>query len=461
LFQFNVWAFGGDLDYNKQKNDAQFCLNGLVFPDRSPKPAIYEAKYLMQPFVFTFLEKSLQIKAVQRYPVGFEKLEFRFYLNSSLLFMETCKEMSSAMEFNLAKCLLNKPINDELEQFIHVSVWVEGGLWLSAGEVHKVAWESFPYSSPAAAAAAAEDDDKVSISKDFTVKAALYSLKVNSQTGSVVSFISNQTELLVGPSFTPVFTRACVDNDLGGAETMSNWFVNMFLPNSVFSYSYLWKKDKLNVYDETYVWPSVTIVQQGHNSLVVTRKDATFQVIHRFTFLQKEVTLHTRVELLKTKLNVDSLPRIGTLFHLIDSMNTATYCGRGPFENYPDRQSGASLGIWEAVPRDDFYVPYVFPSENGGRSQVTWVEMNGVKWTLSGGAELMSISPFNISELEKAKHQNDLCTNLEDYAKRSTKLILDYKHMGVAGDMSWMPCVHDAFKIQGKVWEYEIRIALT
>jgi len=49
-FQGRGWAYGGNFGENSGKEDAQFCLNGVVFPDRTAKPALYEAKYLMQPF---------------------------------------------------------------------------------------------------------------------------------------------------------------------------------------------------------------------------------------------------------------------------------------------------------------------------------------------------------------------------------------------------------------------------
>jgi beta-galactosidase len=125
--------------------------------------------------------------------------------------------------------------------------------------------------------------------------------------------------------------------------------------------------------------------------------------------------------------------------------------------------------VWTNLTVDDFHTPYLYPSESGGRSDVEWVrlveegeEQQGVVLTYASGTSQMSLSRFHISELTKAAHQYELCPSVSEWRERSIKVILDHSHAGVGGDVSWLPSVHDEFKvtIPQEGWRFEIYLEL-
>ncbi len=78
------------------------------------------------------------------------------------------------------------------------------------------------------------------------------------------------------------------------------------------------------------------------------------------------------------------------------------------------------------------------------------------------GAQV-NLSRFRVSQLDKAGHQYELTRDLNEFRNNSIKMIVDTAHMGVGGDVSWLPSVHDAFKIKfqpGSTWEYQINLNL-
>jgi len=332
-----------------------------------------------------------------------------------------------------------------------------------------------------------------------------YDARVDLKTGALVSFRGKDgMERLAGPSALPCFYRACIDNDLGGAEVhVKSTLLRTLIRSKYWSYAGRWRGLDLDAYDETKKWKHVQVDQTGSNQVTVIRTDKLFRVETVFNFLNRGVRVGIRVEWIGGNIGyLDSIPRVGTFFEFASTYSKVTYCGRGPFENYPDRKKSASVGIYTQS-ADDFHVPYIVPSENGGRGDVRWLVMedqnqrlqniaagftlsysclDAPEWsddeennlaTFAGqrfkrpagtrGAQV-SISRFHVSQLDKARHQSDLVKDLNDWRNASLKVIMDTAHMGVGGDVSWLPSVHDPFKInffdsktgKGMVWTYQI-----
>ena len=100
------------------------------------------------------------------------------------------------------------------------------------------------------------------------------------------------------------------------------------------------------------------------------------------------------------------LPRTGVHLQLPESMNRVQWFGKGPFENYRDRNVGAMVGLYKKTV-DTLFEPYIVPQENGNRSETRWVEISdgnrGIKVT---GVRLFEFSAhrYNIKDLEEAEH---------------------------------------------------------
>ena len=91
----------------------------------------------------------------------------------------------------------------------------------------------------------------------------------------------------------------------------------------------------------------------------------------------------------------DMLQKIGLQFQLPKQFSNVEWYGRGPFENYPDRKTGAKINVWSGSVKEQ-YVPYLIPQENGNKSDVRWFTLkNG-----SGkGIRISGEVPFNFSAL--------------------------------------------------------------
>lgn len=103
------------------------------------------------------------------------------------------------------------------------------------------------------------------------------------------------------------------------------------------------------------------------------------------------------------------LPEVGVCFETAASYESLTYLGRGPQENYSDRQAAADIGLYN-IPIDEMYVPYLRPQENGARTDVRFASLQGEKRSLR--IESVEETPFTLSvcrwspeELEAATHE--------------------------------------------------------
>jgi hypothetical protein len=124
------------------------------------------------------------------------------------------------------------------------------------------------------------------------------------------------------------------------------------------------------------------------------------------------------------------LPRVGLTMRLPAGFEQFTWYGRGPHENYIDRNAGAPVGLYRSSVADQ-YVPYIMPQENGNKTDVRWLTL-----TNEAGAGLLvvgkpyleaSISHFTAADLYRAYHTYELIRQAE------TILNLDYKQCGLGG----------------------------
>jgi beta-galactosidase len=107
----------------------------------------------------------------------------------------------------------------------------------------------------------------------------------------------------------------------------------------------------------------------------------------------------------------DMLPKMGLQFLLPKTFNKVEYYGRGPFENYPDRKTGAKVGLYKST-ADSMYVPYIMPQEYGNRSDVRWLKVQNDegKGLLIKSEKLMNFSfhKYSTDNLSRAVYTYQL-----------------------------------------------------
>ncbi|MCB0752439.1 MAG: hypothetical protein KDC52_13285, partial [Ignavibacteriae bacterium] len=130
----------------------------------------------------------------------------------------------------------------------------------------------------------------------------------------------------------------------------------------------------------------------------------------------------------------NDIAKIGSEMKIPNQYNKMSWYGRGPWENYLDRQTGSSVGVYSGLV-DSLWTNYVRPQENGNRCDVRWVAFtnNTGEGLLAIGDPTLSVSawPYSLQDLEQAKHISDLPHR--DFITVN----LDYKQMGVGGINTW------------------------
>ncbi|CAN0428650.1 unnamed protein product [Ectocarpus sp. 12 AP-2014] len=160
-----------------------------------------------------------------------------------------------------------------------------------------------------------------------------------------------------------------------------------------------------------------------------------------------------------------SLARVGVLLQLPPGFGRVEWFGKGPFECYQDRKHGATTGVFSGTVEDQ-HVPYMVPSENGGKADVRWMALRkgeggpGLLMQAETGAvfQAASVSLHSAAELHKAKRTVDLAprTSSED----PVFVHLDHRSMGVGGDNSWYPdVVHREYTVPAdKAYSFRVRL---
>jgi beta-galactosidase len=142
--------------------------------------------------------------------------------------------------------------------------------------------------------------------------------------------------------------------------------------------------------------------------------------------------------------NLPEIPEVGMILTLPEGLESLTWYGRGPEENYWDRKSGSDVGVYTSTV-DAMFVPYLEPQETGNRTDVrfaTLTDDNGVGLG-AFGLPLMEIGALHYppSAFENAKHPYEMTRAGE------ITLRLNYKQMGVGGDNSWGARPHPEFQL--------------
>jgi beta-galactosidase len=159
---------------------------------------------------------------------------------------------------------------------------------------------------------------------------------------------------------------------------------------------------------------------------------------------------------MEVKMKVPELPRFGVQFEIPDEYSQMDWYGRGPQETYQDRKTGAAFGIYSGKVDDQIY-PYIYPQENGNKTDVRWITFTngsgkGIK--ISGLPKVdVSARPYTDNILEASTHNYQL-PDLPFYSVQ-----VDYKQRGVGGNNSWGLKPLDKYRLLDDKYEYSFLIS--
>ena len=406
-------AYGGD--YGETKHDGNFCCDGMVFPDRTAKPAMHEFKALAAPATVAGVKPATgQFKI-------FNKNFFTDLSQYQLQWSITCDGViQDGGVVKLPKVAPRKSVNFKVSSKKLAKGTSRGERFITFTLV-RIA--STPWALPMS---------EVGWSQIALPSTALTAPKKIKELGDVVDE-HGQIILpygIVAPSVS--LWRAPTDNDRIG-HIATKW----------------------NNYGIREISRTDCVVTQTPTSIKVvnnwqTSTGVNFKHTQMITPVAGGFTVKESVTVPKA---FDDLARVGTLFELDGSLNELTYFGTGAHESYPDRKIGRIGRYVSSVAAQ--YIPYVRPQENGGHAAVRWFEVtnaagNGLRFAMSKPAQV-SVTPNRDADLADATH------DVEVHPCGNTVVHIDAAHRGV-GTASCGPDTLDKYIIKTGVhtWEWTV-----
>ena len=446
-----ILSYGGD--HGDQPNNDAFCINGLIDPLRNPHPHYWQAAKTQQPIRVLQGSSPDLVIVTNKHEVlnaNAYRMSWRLERNGVIVREgtgETDVPAGTAREICLP--IRDVPLTSGTAcTTLFVSFRLkERTAWADAG--YQVAWDQLILGQcPPPAAPAVSDtvkQQKVTVSKsgsDIRMTSTDCVFTFSGTTGCLTSWQVKGHELLAAP-LTLNFWRVPTDNDEG-----------FKLPAK----SGVWKDTASNA-----TLLSLTPSPANPGEITADFALAAGGSTARLTAMCYADGRIDMAATVKLKPGADNkplpiVPRIGFQTVFAGSYQTIRWFGKGPHENYWDRQDAAWLGIHE-LPVAEFATFYVRPQENANRCGIRWMDFKradggGVRVTADGQPLMASAWPYTQSDLAAAKHAAEL-------PRRDLLTInIDHLQMGVGGDNSWGLPVHTPYTIPG-TGTYAWRFVLT
>ena len=476
------WAYGGDFGVD-MPSDGNFLCNGIIAPDRTPHPAMTEVKYAYQNVGFEAIDLASGKFLIKNrfYFTNLRKHQINYAVKANGKVIRKGKtfldiEPQSSQEFNVNLAGLQAKTGTEY----FINFWVtttEPEILIPAG--HEIASEQFRLPIEPLAIAEHKASGKTNVTTEgdeVKVSSSKMQFVFNKKSGLVTSYKVNGTEYFSeGFGIQPNFWRAPNDNDYGNGQPKREQ---------------IWKQSSKN-----FQVVDVITLSEGNNTILTANYLLTAGNLYivKYTIypdgvVHSDITFtSTEMEEGKTEVSEATLmatfspgqeearraasklvvPRIGVRFRLPADMNQVEYFGRGPGENYVDRQAGSFVDLYRTTADAMYTNNYVRPQENGHRTDTRWVTLSrkngkGLKivadQTIGFNALRNSVEDFDSEETinrprqwnnftpeeitnrteEKAKNVLRRMTHVNDITPRNfVEVCIDMKQQGVAGFDSW------------------------
>ena len=474
------YTYGGDYGVNAP-SDGNFLCNGIVNPDRTPHPAMAEVKYAHQNIGFEAIDLANGLFRVTNrfYFTNLKKYMVHYSVTANNKVVRSGKvsldiEPQASKEFTVPVGNLKPQAGTEY--FVNFNVTtVEKEPLIPIG--HEIACDQFrlPIENPKKTFKTSGPKLTVSTNGDnLSASSSKVNFMFNKKTGIVTSYKVDGTEYFSeGFGIQPNFWRAPTDNDYGNGmpkrlqvwkESSKNFnvtdaTVTMDGNNAEVNVNYLLPAGNLYIVNYT-IYPSgaVNVAARFTSTDMDAAQTEVSEATRTATFTPGRDAARKEA----SKLNV---PRIGVRFRLPASMNQVEYFGRGPAENYLDRNAGSMVGLYKST-AEELYFPYVRPQENGHHTDTRWVSLSTGKKglliqadnTIGFNALRNSIEDFddeeatglsrqwsNFTPEQVANHDEAAAKNvlrrqhhINDITPRDfVEVCVDLKQQGVAGYDSW------------------------
>ena len=454
----DIYGYGGDFNkYNASDNN--FNDNGLISPDRRPNPHAHEVGYFYQSIWTT--PGDLSKGEIKVYNENFFRDLSAYYMEWQLLANGEVMQTGVVQDLNVAPqqtATLKLNLNTEKicpckELLLNVTYKLKAAETLMpAGST--VAYDQLtirPYTAKALELKnqkASNLDIVVPVIKDndhnyLIVEGENFIIEFNKHNGYLSRYEADGMQLLnPGAQLTPNFWRAPTDNDYG-AGLQHRYAV--------------WKNPGLKL---------TSLKQSIENEQAIVQAEYEMKAVKGKLFLtyvinnEGAVKVTQKMEAGKEE-KVSDMFRFGMQMQMPENFNEVEYYGRGPVENYADRNHSTLIGKYRQTVAEQFY-PYIRPQETGTKTDLRWWRVLNIS---GNGLQFVGDAPFSASALNYSIEslddgvQKDQRHSPEVAKAPFTNLCIDKVQMGLGCVNSWGTLPLEKYRVPYQ--DYEFSFILT
>ncbi len=441
-----IYAYGGD--HGEEIHDGNFCMDGLVYPDRTVHTGLLEYKNVYRPARVISYDKESGELVLHNY-LDFDNL--KDYVKISYELTQDGLVISKGIlpEFSVAphgegktNLKINVPENGKC--YLKLIYHLKKELPL-LDEDHILGFDEIEVSKEDTKCKLAEKwipktvvDSELQVNENDTqihIKGREFAYTIDKRTALFTEMKFAGREYLNHPMELNIW-RAPTDND-------------MYIKSE-------WKKAH---YDKAYTRAYTTEVVQGKYGVKITsHASVVAETVQKIL----DVTITWKIEA-AGKIDADiavtkddefpDLPRFGVRMFLDKKLSAARYFGMGPQESYCDKHQAASHGLYRADV-GDLHEDYIRPQENGSHYDCEYVELNNSRYGIVASAEKafsFNASYYTQEELEKKTH------NYELIESDSVVFCVDYALNGI-GSNSCGPVVLDQYRFDDVLFRFQFTL---
>lgn len=399
------YRYGGDFGDDPSNKD--FCIDGLIMPDRTPSPGLYEYKKVIEPITTTAVDiqkgiinllSRYDFANLDRFNLVYKVMEDDVIFQTGFMAVPSI-EARANKDITLPYDLSAIKVKPGAHYYVNISYQLRKDTsYASSGHELATAQFELPLYKEGIVV---RPEGILNVEKKHTtlhVKGANFSLDFNLVNGNLMNIVRDGMQVLSkGPRLT--LWRAPISNDMEIIDKLKKVYFLHLEHEVVMNIDYHMEGNILKV--------EVDTINSTTNSAWHFKTKYVYTVCPSGDILiDVEGTPSGRVDLAP-----DMLPRIGVSMHLDKSMEHVRYFGMGPGENYADSKEAAQMGLY-ANTVDGLFTNYVIPQENGNHMGCKWVSMTndrgmGLLASTEGDFNF-SASWYEDKDLDDAKHTCDL-----------------------------------------------------
>lgn len=441
-----IYAYGGD--HGEEIHDGNFCMDGLVYPDRTVHTGLLEYKNVYRPARVISYDKESGELVLHNYMdfddlKDYVKISYELTQDGLVISKGKLPEVSVAPHSE-GKINLKINVPESGKCYLKFIYHLKKELPL-LDEDHILGFDEIEVSQKDAKCQLAEKwvektvtDSELQVSEDDTqihIKGREFAYTIDRRTALFTEMKFAGREYLNHPMELNIW-RAPTDND-------------MYIKSE-------WKKAH---YDKAYTRAYTTEVVQGkHGVKITSHASVVAETVQKIL----DVTITWKIEA-AGKIDADiavtkddefpDLPRFGVRMFLDKKLSAARYFGMGPQESYCDKHQAASHGLYQANV-DDLHEDYIRPQENGSHYNCEYVELNNSRYGIVVSAEnafSFNASYYTQEELEEKTHNYELTES------DSVVFCVDYALNGI-GSNSCGPVVLEQYRFDDVLFRFQFTL---